>query len=149
MDSIPHLPASWAQPSPGVLARQGSEPRKRQGLKRGEPTRQASGRGEGSCREGGQAPESRGRRERREGGVSRVRKEVARASGVGTGVGQGRRGFLAPNWQALTGVGASGFQSREGWLSILHGLCGLDWGARWVRGPFQPAHTREGGGHPS
>lgn len=78
-----------------------------------------------------------------------MRKEVARASGVWTGVGQGRRGFLAPNWQALTGVSASGFQSHEGWLSILHGLCGLDWGARWVRGPFQPAHTWEGGGHPS
>lgn len=65
-DSVPHLPVSGAPPSPGALAGQGSEPRERQGLEKGEPTRRASGREKGGgCREWDQAPESRGRRERR------------------------------------------------------------------------------------
>lgn len=82
---------SWAQPSPGALARQGSEPRERQDLKRGEPTRRASGREKGAAESGDQAPESRGRRERRGGGVSVVWREVARALGMGLGA-EGRPG---------------------------------------------------------
>lgn len=74
MDSVPHLPVSWAQPSHGALARQDSELRERQDLKRGEPTRQASGRENRAAESGDQAPESRGRRERRGGGVSGVQK---------------------------------------------------------------------------
>lgn len=78
-------------------------------------------------------------------------RKAARASGVGTGqawVGQ-RWGFLALNRQASMGLGTSGCQSQEDWLSIPCRLCRLDWGVHWVRGPFQPAYTREGGGHPS
>lgn len=72
MDSVPYLPVSWAQLSPVALARQGSEPRERKGLKRGEPTRRASGREKGVAESGEQAPESRGRRERRGGGAGGV-----------------------------------------------------------------------------
>ena len=39
------------------------------------------------------------------------------------------------------GVGTSGCQSQEDWLSIPCRLCRLDWGMHWVRGPFQPAHS--------
>lgn len=156
---------SGHRPALGPLARQGSEPRKRQGLKRGEPTRQASGRGGGSCREQGNRPQRAEGEEKggRDGSAGCGGKQLGhqgwgRASGVGMGqawvgggVGWGdrRRGFLALNRQALMGVGTSGCQSREDWLSIPCRLCRLDWGMHWVRGPFQPAHTWEGGGHPS
>lgn len=66
------------------------------------------------------------------------------------GLGRAEEGILSTEPQASMGLGTSGCQSREDWLSIPCRLCRLDWGGvHRVRGPFQPAYTREGGGHPS
>lgn len=118
--SVPGTALPWG---PGWA---GSEPSKRQRLKRGEPTRRASGRGGGSCGERGPGP--RGQGERREGtDVRRVwskglgQQAWDRAAWV-----RGGAEFLALNWQASVGMGASGCQSREAGLPILCGLRRLD-----------------------
>lgn len=107
LDNVPHLPVSWAQPSPGALARQGSEPRERQGLKKGEPTRRASGREKGAAESGTRPQRAEGEErggERGQGGV-----EVARASGLGGRTegrpGSGEAGMLSIEPQVFRGRG--------------------------------------------